>query len=48
MRASQEPNKHQQQEYRVGRRNGDATSHEIMCVQGEAHLGNRVILRSNL
>jgi hypothetical protein len=48
MRASQEPDKHQQQEYRIGRRNSYGASHAAMCVQGEAHVVNRVILRSNL
>jgi hypothetical protein len=48
MRASQEPDEHQQQKYRVGRRNSDSASRETVRVQGEACLENRVILRSNL
>jgi hypothetical protein len=48
MRTSQEPDKHQQQEYRVSRRNSNSASRETMRVQGEAHLENRVILRSDL
>lgn len=48
MRASQEPDKHQQQEYRVGHRNSDGANYAAMRVQGKAHLEDRVILRSDL
>ena len=48
MRTSQESEKHQQQEYRVGRRNSGGANYAAMCVRGEAHLEFWVILPSNL
>ena len=46
----QESDKHQQQEYRVGRRKNGAADYAAsgMCVRGEAHLEFWVILRFDL
>lgn len=48
MCASQEADKHQHKEYRVGGRNGDGAGQATMCIQGDARIKYRVIHRSDL
>ena len=48
MCTSQESDKHQQQQYRVCRRNSGGANYAAMCVRSEAHLEFWVILASNL
>ena len=48
MRVSQESDQHYHEENCVGAQNGSGACQATMCLQGEAHLINRVVRRSDL